>query len=114
MSRSLTLLRIDRPSDEAIDVLIEKLDVDHDSFVPLDDIIKLAEGEGLGIVIDADEAQAAIEESTTTIIKDALASKAPFIKEEVVAAVSDSAEGIKKDAIKKEKKELKKEDIVSD
>lgn len=103
-----------RPSDQAIDVLIEKLDVDHDSFVPLDDIIKLAEGEGLGIVIDADEAQAAIEASTTTIIKDALASKSPIAKEELVEAVSESAEKIKKETLKKEKKELKKEDIVSD
>lgn len=40
-----------RPSDEAIAALVEKLDVDHDQFVPLADIVSLAEGEGLGIVI---------------------------------------------------------------
>lgn len=35
-----------RPDDETIDALIEKLDVDHDGFVPLEDVTSLAEVEG--------------------------------------------------------------------
>ncbi|MBW0478942.1 hypothetical protein O181_018657 [Austropuccinia psidii MF-1] len=49
-----------RPSDEMIKVLIDKLDVDHDGFVPLDHVISLAEEEGLGIVLD--------EESSSNVI----------------------------------------------
>ncbi|PLW46356.1 hypothetical protein PCASD_05443 [Puccinia coronata f. sp. avenae] len=45
-----------RPSDDAIEILIDKLDVDHDGFVPLDHVLSLAEEEGLGIVF-ADEDQ---------------------------------------------------------
>jgi LETM1 and EF-hand domain-containing protein 1 len=47
---------VDRPSDDAIEILIDKLDVDHDGFVPLDHVLSLAEEEGLGIVF-ADEDQ---------------------------------------------------------
>ena len=35
-----------------MDKIIEKLDVDSDGFIPLDDIVSLAEGEGLGIVLE--------------------------------------------------------------
>lgn len=35
-----------RPDDETITALIDKLDVDHDGFVPLEDVTSLAEVEG--------------------------------------------------------------------
>ncbi|KAH9451432.1 hypothetical protein MJO28_009059 [Puccinia striiformis f. sp. tritici] len=44
-----------RPSDEAIEILIDKLDVDHDGFVPLDHVLSLAEEEGLGIVFSGED-----------------------------------------------------------
>ncbi|KAA1103993.1 hypothetical protein PGT21_006900 [Puccinia graminis f. sp. tritici] len=44
-----------RPSDEAIEILIDKLDMDHDGFVPLDHVLSLAEEEGLGIVFSDDD-----------------------------------------------------------
>lgn len=82
------------PSDEAIAVLLEKLDVDHDQFVPLSDIIDLAEGEGLGIVIGEDDIPAEV--------------KAPA---EPVKETATPTEGeVKKE--KAEKLKLKKEDIV--
>jgi len=43
-----------RPTDEAIKILIEKLDVDHDGFVPIEHVVSLAEEEGLGIVFGED------------------------------------------------------------
>ena len=84
-----------RPSDEAIEVLLEKLDVDHDSFVPLAEIIALSEGEGLGIVIGEDEPASELVESASNVIADFTSKKS--VKEEE----------------KKEKKEvLRKEDVV--
>jgi hypothetical protein len=46
-----------RPTDEAIDILISKLDTDKDNFCPLSDILELMEHpeEGLGVVIPAVE-----------------------------------------------------------
>lgn len=41
-----------RPSEEHLDVLIGKLDVDGDGFVPVEDIKTLIEGEGLGVRVD--------------------------------------------------------------
>lgn len=38
-----------RPSEKNLDVLIGKLDVDGDGFIPLEDIKTLIEGEGLGV-----------------------------------------------------------------
>lgn len=35
-----------RPDDDTITALIDKLDVDHDGFVPLEDVTSLAEVEG--------------------------------------------------------------------
>lgn len=35
-----------RPDDETIAALVDKLDVDHDGFVPLEDVTSLAEVEG--------------------------------------------------------------------
>lgn len=37
------------PSEKNLDVLIGKLDVDGDGFIPLEDIKTLIEGEGLGV-----------------------------------------------------------------
>ena len=87
-----------RPSDEAIEVLLEKLDVDHDSFVPLAEIIALSEGEGLGIVIGEDEPASELVESASNVIADFTAK-----------TLQKSA----KEEEKKEKKEvLRKEDVV--
>lgn len=52
-----------RPSDETIKVLIDKLDIDHDGFVPLDHVVSLAAEEGLGIVVDD-------ESSSKTIVSE--------------------------------------------
>lgn len=41
-----------RPDDDTITALIDKLDVDHDGFVPLEDVTSLASVEGIGVVID--------------------------------------------------------------
>lgn len=90
----------DRPSDEAIEVLLEKLDVDHDSFVPLAEIIALSEGEGLGIVIGEDEPVSELVESASNVIADFTA------KTSQKSAKEEEKE-------KKEKKEvLRKEDVV--
>lgn len=86
-----------RPSDEAIAVLLEKLDVDHDQFVPLSDIINLAEGEGLGIVIGEDDVV------VSEIVEKVKEVARPWDMPKPVAPVVEEAEV---------KKKLKKEDIV--
>lgn len=106
LKRALEVIR-HRPSDAAIDVLIEKLDVDHDNLVPLADIISLAEGEGLGIVVENDEVVAEITDTTERILKDA-----PGFASSSSSSKTDESGSGKKE--KKEKKELKKEDVVSD
>lgn len=89
-------------------MLIEKLDVDHDNFVPLADIISLAEGEGLGIVIGEDETVASIASTTQTILKEA---PSRF----TIPTIPIVVKPVKVEEPKKEsKKELKKEDVVSD
>lgn len=95
-----------RPSDEAIEVLIEKLDVDHDSWVPLEDIVSLAEGEGLGIVIS--------EEGAVELAQDVdeAASEVKSVGHQVVE--KKSGEEIKKESKKEKEPKLKKEDIVED
>ncbi|KZT52058.1 LETM1-domain-containing protein [Calocera cornea HHB12733] len=40
------------PDEETIEGLVGKLDVDKDGFVPLEHVLELARGEGLGIVVD--------------------------------------------------------------
>jgi len=40
------------PSEDQIDVLVDKLDIDHDGFVTLQEILSLAENEGLGVLLD--------------------------------------------------------------
>lgn len=56
-----------RPTDEAIKILIEKLDVDHDGFVPLEHVVSLAEEEGLGIVFGED-AEASEESASGSLV----------------------------------------------
>lgn len=96
-----------RPTDDAIAVLLEKLDVDHDRFVPLKDIVSLAEGEGLGIVISEDgavELAEDVEQASRELEQEGVAVR----KEKSGAEIAQE----KKDS-KKEPK-LKKEDIVED
>ncbi|ORY54269.1 LETM1-like protein-domain-containing protein [Leucosporidium creatinivorum] len=89
-----------RPSDEAIEVLLEKLDVDHDSWVPLEDIVSLAEGEGLGIVIS--------EEGAVELAQDVDEAASQF--KSVGKGVVEKKSG---EEVKKEKEpKLKKEDVV--
>lgn len=89
-----------RPSDEAISVLLEKLDVDHDSWVPLEDIVSLAEGEGLGIVIS--------EEGAVELAQDVDEAASQF--KSVGQGVVEKKSG---EEVKKEKEpKLKKEDVV--
>ncbi|KAM0756277.1 LETM1-domain-containing protein [Meredithblackwellia eburnea MCA 4105] len=110
-----------RPTDEAIQVLLQKLDVDGDTFVPLAEIVALAEGEGLGIVLSDEEAEAVgeITQTADEIFDDIrgpspspttapLAATAPVDSTPTAAASAPVVEEAKKD------KKLKKEDVVSD
>ncbi|KAN0062039.1 LETM1 domain-containing protein ylh47 [Thecaphora frezii] len=52
LEQALRLIK-HRPDDEVLEKLVDKLDVDHDGLVPLDDVLELARAEtGLGIVRD--------------------------------------------------------------
>ncbi|PWZ01167.1 LETM1-domain-containing protein [Testicularia cyperi] len=52
LEQALRLIK-HKPDDEHIEKLVDKLDVDHDGLVPLDDVIELARAEtGLGILRD--------------------------------------------------------------
>lgn len=93
--------------------MLDKLDVDHDNFVPLDEIVALAEGEGLGIVIseegeaELDKIQGDVNEAVDSLRREGR----PVTNEGVV----DEAKKEKKDeaaAKKKEEPKLKKEDVV--
>ncbi|GJN88466.1 hypothetical protein Rhopal_001432-T1 [Rhodotorula paludigena] len=97
-----------RPSEEEIEVLLKKLDPDGDGWIPLDDILHLAEGEGLGILL---EEEAAIE----------LKESAQDIKELAREGSTAAADAAKDEAAKKEggdkekaaeKPKLRKEDVV--
>ncbi|GAA6001024.1 hypothetical protein JCM10207_007379 [Rhodosporidiobolus poonsookiae] len=96
-----------RPSEQEIEVLLEKLDPDGDGFIPLEDILQLAEGEGLGIVME-EEGAVSIQEKAQDL-KDAST---------IEPAVSTGkAEPTPAPAAEKEKKEekapkLRKEDVV--
>lgn len=57
-----------RPTDEAIKILIEKLDVDHDGFVPLEHVLSLAEEEGLGIVFAENTEEASQESGSGNLV----------------------------------------------
>ncbi|KAL8286601.1 hypothetical protein RQP46_004129 [Phenoliferia psychrophenolica] len=90
-----------RPTDDAIAVLLQKLDVDGDAFVPLADIVSLAEGEGLGIVLGEE---------------DDIAAEIADVLKSTTASPQQAKQEVEQQQPKKEKKEakLKKEDIVSD
>lgn len=96
-----------RPEDEQITALIDKLDIDHDGFVPLEDVTSLAEVEGLGIVIDE--------------TADELIGQGQEIREVEPAVGSAGGKDVKADststleskkAKKEEAKRLKREDVV--
>lgn len=116
-----------RPEDEQITALIDKLDVDHDGFVPIEDVTSLAEVEGLGIVIDetADEligqgqeirdgsaaaGGTAAAATTTTATAPASSGKA-----QMSSVDQESSSGSGKSKLKKEEqKRIKREDVVED
>ncbi|GAA5970146.1 hypothetical protein JCM11641_000285 [Rhodosporidiobolus odoratus] len=102
-----------RPKDEEIAVLLGKLDPDGDGWIPLDDILSLAEGEGLGIVMEEERA-VNIQESAQDIkvaVQDAYPSTGPSAPG--AATESAPAEKTEKKSDKKEDKpKLRKEDVV--
>jgi len=98
-----------RPTDEAIEVLLEKLDVDHDSWVPLSDIVSLAEGEGLGIVLEAEAEDEEAPSPSEAIAEARSISGSPSASSAPSAAKPEAEEKERKE---KEDKKLKKEDIV--
>ena len=52
LEQALRLIK-HKPEDEVIEKIVDKLDVDHDGLVPLDDVLELARAEsGLGILRD--------------------------------------------------------------
>ncbi|GAA5848536.1 hypothetical protein JCM5353_004607 [Sporobolomyces roseus] len=98
------------PSEEEIAVLLHKLDIDGDSWIPLDDIVSLAEGEGLGIIMEEEKA---IElKETAKDIK--VAAKEGFADPQKVAESKESEKNLDEETKKKkeEKPKLKKEDVV--
>ncbi|BGP22934.1 MRS7 family protein [Rhodotorula toruloides] len=104
-----------RPPEEEIEVLLKKLDPDGDGWIPLDDILSLAGGEGLGILIE-EEAATELQESAQTIkeaAKDGLAD-IPAATKPAEPAPAPAPEKEKKDEKKEDKPKLRKEDVVQD
>ncbi|KAI7952404.1 hypothetical protein MJO29_008035, partial [Puccinia striiformis f. sp. tritici] len=68
-----------RPADEAIETSIDKLDVDHDGFVPCDHVLSLAEEEGLGIFFSGQdqESKSILISSKTKQPRDDVVHKSP-------------------------------------
>ncbi|CAH7685530.1 LETM1-like protein-domain-containing protein [Phakopsora pachyrhizi] len=97
------------PSDEAIEVLIDKLDVDHDGFVPLDHVLSLAEEEGLGIVLDEESASNAIISQGQKLRKDGKLG----INDSAQVIITSSSKDPATDS-SKETPKPKKSDIVED
>ncbi|EGG00307.1 uncharacterized protein MELLADRAFT_79269, partial [Melampsora larici-populina 98AG31] len=97
-----------RPSDEAIEVLIDKLDVDHDGFVPLEHVVSLAAEEGLGIVVDEDSSSNAIVSEGQKLRHDG--HKNLKLQSKSRDARSKSESGV----TNKEEPKPKKSDIVED
>lgn len=94
-----------RPSNEDINILLDKLDVNHDARVPLNDLVSLAEGEGLGIVVNDDE------------VANELVETAKAARPTVTESPEETAEAViepkaAKASSKKDEPKLKKEDIV--
>jgi len=98
-----------RPSEDEIKVLLTKLDPDGDGFIPLDDILQLAEGEGLGILIE--EAAVALKEDAQAIRADVSSPSSPSSLASSASAQGKADGEVKKDEEKVEKK-LKREDVV--
>ncbi|KPV75980.1 uncharacterized protein RHOBADRAFT_26208 [Rhodotorula graminis WP1] len=98
-----------RPSEDEIKVLLTKLDPDGDGFIPLDDILQLAEGEGLGILIE--DAAVALKEDAQAIRADVSSPPPPSSSSSATAQGAKSDGEVKKDEEKVEKK-LKREDVV--
>ncbi|BGP38074.1 LETM1 domain-containing protein ylh47 [Rhodotorula kratochvilovae] len=94
------------PSEDEIKVLLTKLDPDGDGWIPLEDILQLAEGEGLGILIE-EEAAVELKESAQDI-KDLAAAALPSGS----PATKEGGAEAKKDEEKVEKVKLRKEDVV--
>ncbi|GAA5903906.1 uncharacterized protein JCM6883_002022 [Sporobolomyces salmoneus] len=98
------------PSEEEIAVLLQKLDIDNDSWVPLDDIVSLAEGEGLGIVMEEEKAIELKENAKEVKV----AAKEGFADSAKVAEAKESEKNAEEETKKKkeDKPKLKKEDVV--
>ncbi|BGP30200.1 LETM1 domain-containing protein ylh47 [Rhodotorula toruloides] len=102
-----------RPPEEEIEVLLKKLDPDGDGWIPLDDILSLAGGEGLGILIE-EEAAAELQESAQTIKDAAEDGLTDIPAASKPAEPASTAEKEKKDEKKEDKPKLRKEDVVQD
>lgn len=61
LRKALTIIA-HRPSDESLDQIISQLDWDKDGFVSLEEIVALAQREGLGIVLE-DSSQNMVDSS---------------------------------------------------
>ncbi|GAA6059412.1 hypothetical protein JCM10212_003644 [Sporobolomyces blumeae] len=95
------------PSEDEIAVLLQKLDVDNDSWVPLDDIVSLAEGEGLGIIMEEEKAIELKENAKEVKV----AAQEGFADPSQVAE-SNEADKSSDEKKKEDKPKLKKEDVV--
>lgn len=108
-----------RPSGGEIEVLLGKLDPDGDGLIPLEDIVGLAGGEGLGIVMEeegaviiqetAQDIKAAAEDATYVAPAGASSSSSSSASTTSAAKDSSSAEVKEK---KEEKVKVRKEDVV--
>ncbi|GAA5947443.1 hypothetical protein JCM3765_001679 [Sporobolomyces pararoseus] len=98
------------PSEEEIAVLLQKLDIDNDSWVPLDDIVSLAEGEGLGIVMEEEKAIELKENAKEVKVAAREGFADPAKLAESKQAEKNAEEETKKK--KEDKPKLKKEDVV--
>ncbi|GAA5866011.1 hypothetical protein JCM8547_002913 [Rhodosporidiobolus lusitaniae] len=112
-----------RPSAGEIEVLLHKLDPDGDGLIPLEDILSLAGGEGLGIVMEEESAvdikataqdiKEAVEDSTYVAPSGSGASSSSSPSSSTLPEKDAPVEKEKKEAEKKEEKpKLRKEDVV--
>ncbi|KDE07024.1 hypothetical protein MVLG_02759 [Microbotryum lychnidis-dioicae p1A1 Lamole] len=113
-----------RPTDEAIEILLKKLDVDEDRFVPIDEIVALSEGEGLGIVVSEDTAASELKSDASAARSEArdwrsqpaastTDASSSSSKDGSSGASSDSSSSSSSSSKKKDKQpKLKKEDVV--
>ncbi|BGP53904.1 LETM1 domain-containing protein ylh47 [Rhodotorula sphaerocarpa] len=105
-----------RPEEKDIDVLLTKLDPDGDGWIPLDDILSLAAGEGLGILIEEETASSLAE--TAQAMKAEVKEAVPASPSASPAAATDAKAASREEGEKKKEKEekpkLRKEDVVED